>query len=144
MPFAAEQLRAACPHIPVGTLWNLVHAQPTTPMEALRVNGVGSVIVGRMVGAGLIVIANPDDWPTPERKRQLVEQSKAARAAAGEAIRVRAMLRRNRAAWETLGRNLAIGGALCKAFELGAEWEFSVTCRQVPEWSPNTDGKAAP
>ena len=73
MSFTAEQLRTACPHISVGTLGNLVHAQPTPPMQALRVNGVGSVIVGRMVGAGLIVIANPDDWPTPERKRQLVE-----------------------------------------------------------------------
>lgn len=46
-----------------------------------------------------------------------------------------------------LGRNLAVGGALCQAFDLGHDhgWVWGVDGHGGREmWIHNTDGKAAP
>lgn len=46
-----------------------------------------------------------------------------------------------------LAHNLAIAGALCRAFALGDRWGFWTSdpydCSPQP-WRPNVDGKAAP
>lgn len=46
----------------------------------------------------------------------------------------------------TLAHNLAVGGALCRAFKLGDRHGLYTTDPYfyTPPWRPNVDGKAAP